>query len=111
MTGYMYILRCADGTYSTGSTVDLAKRICEHKHGVGPHYTRDRLPVELVYFEVFDRIDLTFFREKQIQGWNRKKKEALIHKRKRDLPRLSKTTRSLENQTRRSRIITNPDMH
>ncbi|MCD6178374.1 MAG: hypothetical protein J7K39_00570, partial [Bacteroidales bacterium] len=37
-----------------------------------------RLPVELVYFEEFERIDKAFYREKQVQGWSRKKKEALI---------------------------------
>ena len=78
MTGYMYILRCSDNTYYTGSTIDLERRLEEHQTGIGANYTRERLPVTLVYFEEYDRIDLAFYKEKQVQGWGRKKKEALI---------------------------------
>jgi putative endonuclease len=76
--GYMYILKCADGTYYTGSTVDLEKRLWQHQHGEGANYTKKRLPVELIYYEEYSRIDQAFYREKQVQGWNRKKKEALM---------------------------------
>lgn len=78
MKGFMYILLCSDGSYYTGSTIDLEKRINEHQNGNGANHTKKRLPVELVYFEEFDRIDLAFNREKQIQKWSRIKKEALI---------------------------------
>ena len=78
MKGYMYILRCADGSYYTGSTTDLQRRLLQHQNGEGANYTRKRLPVELVYYEEYDRIDEAFYREKQVQGWSRKKKEALI---------------------------------
>ena len=78
MKGYMYILECCDGSYYTGSTNDLEKRIEQHQQGEGANHTKKRLPVKLVYYEVFQRIDAAFYREKQIQGWNRKKKEALI---------------------------------
>jgi putative endonuclease len=78
MKGYMYILRCSDGSYYVGSTKDLVLRIEQHNSGLGANYTKKRLPVELVYFEEFQRIDKAFYREKQIQGWSRKKKEALI---------------------------------
>jgi putative endonuclease len=78
MKGYMYILKCADGSYYTGSTKDLERRLQQHQNGEGANHTKKRLPVELVYFEVFDRIDHAFYREKQIQGWSRKKKEALM---------------------------------
>ena len=77
-SGYMYILKCADESYYTGSTVDLELRLIQHQNGEGANYTRKHLPVELVYFEYFDRIDLAFDREKQVQGWSRKKKEVLI---------------------------------
>jgi len=79
MTGYMYILECSDGTYYTGSTNDLELRLKQHQNGEGANHTKKRLPVKLVYFEVFQRIDEAFFREKQVQGWVRKKKEALIN--------------------------------
>ncbi|HLO90253.1 MAG: GIY-YIG nuclease family protein [Chloroflexota bacterium] len=78
MKGYMYILLCNDGHYYTGSTKDLDLRLAEHNSGVGCNFTSKHLPVKLVYYEEFDRIDQAFIREKQIQGWSRKKKEALI---------------------------------
>jgi putative endonuclease len=76
--GYMYILECFDGTYYTGCTKDLELRIQQHQEGVGANYTSKRLPVVLLYFEEYDRIDHAFYREKQVQGWSRKKKEALM---------------------------------
>ena len=74
----MYILRCSDGSFYTGSTNNLELRIRQHQAGEGANYTRERLPVELIYFEEFSRIDMAFYREKQVQGWSRKKKMALI---------------------------------
>ena len=76
--GYMYILLCADGSFYTGSTNNLQLRLEQHQSGEGANYTRRRLPIELVYFEEFNRISDAFFREKQVQGWSRKKKLALI---------------------------------
>ncbi len=78
MKGYMYILECSDGSYYIGSTIDLDKRLKEHSDGRGANHTKKRLPVKLVYAEEYDRIDKAFYREKQIQGWRREKKEALI---------------------------------
>ncbi len=91
MKGYVYILKCADGSYYTGSTNDLWKRLLEHQIGLGANYTRKRLPVELVYYEEFDRIDEAFYREQQIKKWSRKKKEALIRRDFRALQKLSKS--------------------
>jgi len=88
--GYLYILICNDDTYYTGSTKDLDKRVLEHKSGAGANYTAKRLPVRLIYFEEYDRIDEAFYREKQVQGWSRKKKQALIESRISELPSLSK---------------------
>lgn len=76
--GYMYILECSDKTYYTGSTKYLEKRLEQHQSGEGANYTKKRLPVKLVYYETFTRIDWAFNREKQIQNWSRAKKEALI---------------------------------
>jgi len=50
----------------------------QHQSGKGANHTRRRLPVTLVYYEEYNRIDVAFYREKQIQRWSRKKKEALI---------------------------------
>ena len=75
---YMYILECADGSYYTGSTWNLEKRLWEHQNAQGANHTAKHLPVSLVYFEEGERIEDAYHREKQIQGWGRKKKQALI---------------------------------
>ena len=79
MSGYMYILECSDGSYYTGSTIDLKRRLLQHQLGEGANYTSKRLPVKLVYFEEYDRIDHAFYREKQVQKWSQVKKQALIY--------------------------------
>lgn len=76
--GYMYILGCGDDSFYTGSTIDLLLRLDQHRNGEGAQHTRARLPVKLLYYEPFDRIDEAFAREKQVQGWSRAKKTALI---------------------------------
>ncbi len=75
---YMYILECADGSFYTGSTWDLEERLWEHQNGLGGRYTKLRLPVKLVYFEECDSIAAAYDRERQIHGWSRRKKLALI---------------------------------
>ncbi len=79
MKGYMYILECSNGSYYTGSTINLERRIQQHQSGEGAKHTKKYLPVRLIYFEEFKRIDEAFYREKQVQNWSRKKKEALIN--------------------------------
>ncbi|MCR4900215.1 MAG: GIY-YIG nuclease family protein [Treponema sp.] len=78
MHGYMYILKCKDNSYYVGSTNNLTLRIEEHNNGEGSAYTKDRLPVQLMYYEECRNIEDAFLREQQIKGWSRKKKEALI---------------------------------
>ena len=75
----MYILECADGSFYTGSTNNLELRLAQHQVGEGANHTKSRLPVTLVYFEEYNRIDFAFDREKQVQGWTREKKKALIN--------------------------------
>jgi putative endonuclease len=89
MKGYVYILKCNDGSYYTGSTNNLKLRIAQHKSGVGSNYTKKNLPVTLLYYEEFDRIDEAYYREKQIQGRSRKKKEALVFGNEHRLNKLS----------------------
>lgn len=96
MTGFVYILECSNGTYYTGSTINLERRLKEHETDVGVVYTRKYLPVKLVYFEKFDRIDQAFYGEKQIQGWGQKKKKALIEKKWNDLQQFSIAHRDKE---------------
>ena len=101
MNAYLYILLCDDGSYYTGSTRDLEQRLEEHFNGEGANYTRKHKPVKLVYFEEFERIDEAYYREKQVQGWSRKKKEALINGKEEKLPELSK------NYTQYGKIVEN----
>ena len=75
---HMYILECVDGSYYTGSTRDLGRRLLQHQDGVGARHTAKRLPVKLVYCEFYERVADAFYREKQVQGWSRKKKQALM---------------------------------
>jgi len=92
----MYILRCADGSYYVGSTTDLDRRVAQHQAGEGANHTRKHGPVELVYHEWYPRVDLAFNREKQVQGWGRRKKEALINGQLDQLPELAKAYRDLK---------------
>ena len=87
---WMYILECCDGSYYVGSTKDLERRLSEHKDGLGANYTSKRLPVKLVYYEEYERIADAFYREKQVQGWRRAKREALINGNLELLPALAK---------------------
>ncbi len=96
--GFTYILECYDGTYYTGSTIDLDRRLSEHQSGKGANYTAKRLPIKLIYYEEYDRIDKAFYREKQIQGWSRNKKQALMFGAPNLLPRLAKKVFIKENK-------------
>jgi putative endonuclease len=76
---WLYILRCADRAYYTGTTrSDLEKRISEHQAGAFGGFTETRRPVALVYSEYFERITDAIAAERKIKGWSRAKKEALI---------------------------------
>lgn len=86
----MYILECADGSYYVGSTRDLDYRVWLHDIGEGATYTRKRRPVKLVYCEEFVSVAEAFAREKQVQGWSRAKRRALIEYRGEALPDLSR---------------------
>ena len=76
--GYVYILRCADGTLYVGSTRDLGSRLIQHQEGFGSAYTKRRLPVELLWSGEFARIDEAFAWEKRIQGWSHAKRLAFV---------------------------------
>ena len=75
---WVYILRCADGSYYTGHTDDLEKRIVQHQASEIEGYTSTRLPVALVFSTEFPSRVEALACERQIKGWSRKKKEALI---------------------------------
>ena len=63
---WAYIVKCSDGSYYVGSTVDLERRLSEHNLGEGAAYTRRRRPVVLVWSAEFERIDEAFAFEKQV---------------------------------------------
>ncbi|BDV32412.1 GIY-YIG nuclease family protein [Microbacterium terricola] len=92
---FMYILECSDHSFYVGSAWNLEQRLLQHELGEGAEYTRHRLPVRLAYFEEFDRIDEAYRREKQVQGWGRAKRIALITGHWEVLPALSKKPKRL----------------
>ena len=75
----VYMLRCADGSYYVGSTKqEVEARVWEHNNLSVDGYTSSRRPVTLVFTESYDRITDAIARERQIKGWSRRKKDALI---------------------------------
>lgn len=89
----VYIVECHDGSYYTGVTNDLDRRLWEHNTGFDKScYTYERRPVELKYYETTSDIKQAILREKQLKGWSRKKKEALFKENWQDLQKLSKSS-------------------
>ena len=78
MAFYCYLLKCADGSYYCGHTDNLELRIGKHQNGKGSDYTARRRPVELVWSQQFPTRYEALSAERQIKGWSRAKKEALI---------------------------------
>lgn len=77
---YTYIVECKDKTLYTGWTNHLQKRIKTHNDGKGAKYTRSRLPVRLVYYEVYETKQEAMRREYEIKQLTRKQKKKLIEK-------------------------------
>jgi putative endonuclease len=91
---HVYILLCSDGSYYTGVTNDIDRRFIEHESGVNKDcYTFSRRPLKLVFGEPFPDINQAIAFEKQIKGWRREKKAALINGNWEQLPKLSKTAK------------------
>jgi len=88
---YVYILKCADGTYYTGVTSNLTQRVFQHKNGFYKNsYTHSRRPIFLAFYAEFTDINLAITTEKQIKKWSKAKKEALINNDYDKLPNLAK---------------------
>ncbi|MFW6237866.1 MAG: GIY-YIG nuclease family protein [Halanaerobiales bacterium] len=75
---FVYILKCSDGTFYTGYTTDVERRIEEHNAGKGARYTRGRTPVRPVHVEAFATRSRAMQREYEIKSLNREKKEQLV---------------------------------
>ena len=82
MPFFTYILRCGDGSFYTGWTDDLDRRIRVHNAGKGGSYTRAHLPVALIYSEAFPSKNEAMSREWAIKKLNRDEKEKLIRSEK-----------------------------
>ena len=94
----VYILRCSDGSYYVGSTKqEIEARVWEHNNLPVDSYTARRRPVVLMFTESYDRITDAIARERQIKGWNRRKKEALIALAYESLPELSRRSHMVGN--------------
>ena len=79
MSFFVYILKCRDGSYYTGHTDNLERRLAQHRQRFFPKcYTATRLPVELVFSQAFPTREEALASERQIKGWSRKKKEAMM---------------------------------
>jgi predicted GIY-YIG superfamily endonuclease len=104
LSAWFYILRCADGSYYVGTTVaSLEHRFAEHQSGAFGGYTARRRPVELVFHQHLDRLDDAAAAERQVKGWRREKKEALIRGDFASLPKLScRGVKSARPSTRRA---------
>ena len=89
-TGYIYIIECVDKSYYTGVTSNPEGRFWEHEKGIGSQYTAKRRPLKLKW--VSEEVDImtAISFEKQVKGWRREKKEALIDNRQDILPLLAK---------------------
>lgn len=75
---FVYVLECDDGTFYTGYTTDVERRVREHDDGEGAKYTRGRTPVELLHTEEFDSKSAAMSREYEIKQLSRQQKETLI---------------------------------
>ena len=75
---WVYMLRCGDGSYYTGHTDDLEHRLHQHQAGTFGGYTLFRKPLSLVYSCAFPSREEALQAERQIKGWGRKKKEAML---------------------------------
>src|SRR5712671_2490903 len=91
---YLYILRCADGSYYAGTARSgLEQRVTQHNAGTFGGYTAQRRPVTLAFSQWFERITDAIAAERQVKGWSRVKKEALIRGDFGRLPELSRRRR------------------
>ena len=75
---YVYVVECRDGSFYTGLTIDVNKRLGQHTSGKGARYTRSRLPIKLVHVETCTSLSAALKRERAIKKMSRGMKEALV---------------------------------
>jgi putative endonuclease len=91
MSFWVYILKCADGSYYTGHTDNLEIRLAQHHSGSCDGYTSTRLPVVLTFSQEFPTREEALISERRIKGWSRKKKEAMMRGDWKEVSRLAKS--------------------
>lgn len=109
-TYFVYILRCSDDTFYTGMTNNLTRRIAEHHEGFDPLcYTSKRRPLELVFIQEFSHVNEAISFEKQVKGWSRKKKQAIINDNWLKLKELSECKNETSHRNFKSDFDSQPD--
>ena len=96
---WVYVLQCNDGSYYTGCTTNLEERVYQHQKGLYSGYTSKRRPIKLIWFEEFRDVHEAIDIERQIKGWSRKKKEALMRDDFELLEELSKSSKVRKQKT------------
>lgn len=92
---WIYILQCSDGSYYTGHTENLEIRLASHQSGNVIGYTSTRLPVKLMFSQALTTREEAISAERQIKGWSRAKKEAMMQG---DWQRVSELAKSSNNK-------------
>jgi len=92
MAFWVYMLRCSNGAYYVGHTDNLEKRLSEHHEGASDSYTSRLRPVDLIWSDEFPSRYEALVRERQIKGWSRAKKEALINENWDEISRLARSS-------------------
>lgn len=90
---HVYLLLCNDGTFYVGSTSNLDARLWMHQQGRGAEYTKDRLPVTLVWAQEFERVVDAFAVERKLHGWSHAKKQAVVDGNWHLLPSLARSSK------------------
>jgi len=112
MTFYVYILKCSDNSYYTGHTDNLEQRLSQHQQRYfRTCYTATRLPVELLYCQEFPTREEALTSERQIKGWSRKKKEAMMRGDWNEVSRLAQNASLRQAQGDRGSGQDNRDMN
>jgi predicted GIY-YIG superfamily endonuclease len=104
-SAWVYLLECSDRSYYVGCTTNLAQRIEQHQRGTFSGYTAKRRPVVLKWYGETNDIHNAIATERQIKGWSRAKKEALIRGDWKALHKLSLSTQARERSEQNSNRI------
>ena len=108
MSFWAYMLHCRGGYFYTGHTEDLEARIAQHESGMLPGFASDHAPVKLVWSHEFETRYEALAAERQIKGWSRSKKLALIHRKNPTMADLMTCGESMPADSEIPRVATAP---